>query len=81
MWQTRLDRQLRIEGWNQDALENAKIGVVGDDDLLASLYVLSASALGIRKLIVLAPELNSGLIETAKKLNRLKERSLFLFSY
>lgn len=70
MRQTRLDRQLRIEGWNQDALENAKIGVVGDDDLLASLYVMSASALGINHLIVLAPELNSVLIETAKKLNR-----------
>ena len=55
MRQNRLDRQLRIEGWNQQALENAKIGVVGDDDLLASLYILSASALGINNIVVIAP--------------------------
>jgi len=52
MRSSRLDRQLRIEGWNQQALDNAKIGVVGDDDLLASLYVMSASALGIRALTI-----------------------------
>ncbi len=65
----RLDRQLRIEGWNQKALENAKIGVVGDDDLLASLYIMSASALGINNVIIVAPTLNTILVETAKKLN------------
>jgi molybdopterin/thiamine biosynthesis adenylyltransferase len=69
MRQSRLDRQLRIEGWNQQALENAKIGVVGDDDLLASLFIMSASALGINNLIVLAPALNAVLVETAKKIN------------
>jgi molybdopterin/thiamine biosynthesis adenylyltransferase len=66
---SRLDRQLRIEGWNQQALENAKIGVVGDSDLLASLYVMSASALGINHLLVLAPVLNPMLIDIARKLN------------
>lgn len=66
----RLDRQLRIEGWNQKALENAKVGVVGDDDLLASLYIMSASALGINHVVVLAPVLNPGLVEVAQKLNR-----------
>ena len=65
----RLDRQLRIDGWNQDVLENATIGVVGDDDLLASLYIMSASALGINKVIALAPSLNIMFVETAKKLN------------
>jgi molybdopterin/thiamine biosynthesis adenylyltransferase len=65
----RLDRQLRIEGWNQSALENAKIGVVGDNDLLASLYIMAASALGINNLIVLAPALNAVLVEAAKRLN------------
>jgi molybdopterin/thiamine biosynthesis adenylyltransferase len=65
----RLERQLRIEGWNQNALENAKIGVVGDDDQLASLYILSASALGINKLVVLSPALTPQLVETAEKLN------------
>jgi len=70
MRQNRLDRQLRIEGWNQQALENAKIGVVGDDDLLASLYIMSASALGINHVVVLAPILNPTLVEIAQKLNR-----------
>lgn len=65
----RLDRQLRIEGWNQHVLENAKVGVVGDNDLLASLYLMSASALGINNVVVLAPVLNSKLVEIAKKLN------------
>jgi len=69
MRQNRLDRQLRIEGWNQQALENAKIGVVGDDDLLASLYIMSASALGISNVVVLAPALNAILVETAHKIN------------
>lgn len=69
MQQNRLDRQMRIEGWNQRALENAVVGVVGDNDLLASLYIVSASALGLNKVVVLASELNDILIETAKKLN------------
>jgi molybdopterin/thiamine biosynthesis adenylyltransferase len=69
MRENRLDRQLRIEGWNQQALENAKVGVVGDDDLLASLYIMSASALGINNVLVLSPTLNAILVEIAKKLN------------
>ena len=69
MRQSRLDRQIRIEGWNQQALDNAKIGVVGDEDLLASLYVMSASALGINHIVALAPSLDPLLVETAKKLN------------
>ena len=69
MRQSRLDRQIRIEGWNQQALENAKVGVVGDDDFLASLYILSASALGINHIVVLAPVINPILVEIARKLN------------
>lgn len=69
MRQTRLDRQLRIKDWNQDVLENATIGVVGDNDLLASLYIMSASALGINKVIAIAPSLNAILVETGQKLN------------
>ena len=65
----RLDRQLRIEGWNQQVLENAKIGIVGDQDLLASLYIMSASALGINNIVVVSPGLNDMLIEIAKKIN------------
>jgi molybdopterin/thiamine biosynthesis adenylyltransferase len=67
----RLDRQLRIEGWNQPALEKAKIGLVGDNDLLASLFILSASALGINNLIVIAPVLDRRLVEIAEKVNPL----------
>jgi len=71
MRSNRLDRQLRIEGWNQQVLENAKVGVVGDNDLLASLYLMSASALGINNMVVLAPVLDFKLVEIAKKLNPL----------
>lgn len=69
MREQRLDRQLRIEGWNQDALEEAHVGVVGDDDLLASIFVLSASALGLHNLAVIAPRLDERLLETARRLN------------
>jgi molybdopterin/thiamine biosynthesis adenylyltransferase len=71
MRQTRLDRQLRIAGWNQRALEKARIGVIGDDDLLASLYVMSASALGINDLVVVAPGLDPMLAEIAERINPL----------
>jgi len=67
----RLDRQLRIKGWNQPALDKARIGVVGDDDRLASLFVLSASALGINNLVVVAPALDRRLVDTASKVNPL----------
>ena len=65
----RLDRQLRIEGWDQAVLDAARIGVVGDHDLLASLYILSASALGMNHVVVLAPTLDEILVETAAKCN------------
>jgi molybdopterin/thiamine biosynthesis adenylyltransferase len=67
----RLDRQLRIEGWNQSALDQAKVGVVGDIDLLASLFTLSASALGINNLVVVAPVLDKLLVEIAQRINPL----------
>ncbi|HAA02949.1 MAG TPA: hypothetical protein DCE18_06225 [Syntrophobacteraceae bacterium] len=67
----RLDRQLRIEGWNQPALDKARIGVVGDEDQLASLFLLSASALGINNLVVIAPILDRILVEIAEKVNPL----------
>ena len=70
MRSNRLERQLRIEGWNQQALEKAKVGVVGDNDHLASLYIMSASALGINHIVALAPVLDSMLVEVAQKLNR-----------
>ena len=65
----RLDRQLRIKGWDQAALDEAKIGVVGDDDLLASLYLVSAAALGISNIVVIAPLLDENLSQIAKKVN------------
>lgn len=68
-WKERLDRQLRIAGWDQHALEEARIGVVGDDDRLASLYVMSSSALGLNHLVVIAPRLDDKLLEAAQKVN------------
>jgi len=65
----RFDRQLRIRGWDQKALDEAKIGVVGDDDLLASLYIMSAAALGINNIAVIAPLLDKNLINTARRIN------------
>jgi hypothetical protein len=65
----RLDRQLRIDGWNQRALEQAVVGVVGDDDLLASLFLLSAAALGINHLKVIAPKVDATLADIAAQLN------------
>ena len=65
----RFDRQLRIRGWDQKALDEAKIGVVGDDDLLASLYIMSAAALGVNNIAVVAPVLDENLINTAKRIN------------
>jgi molybdopterin/thiamine biosynthesis adenylyltransferase len=67
----RLDRQLRIPGWNQDALESAVVGVAGDDDLTASLYLLAAAALGINRLVVLAPRLDDRLARMASRINPL----------
>ena len=65
----RLDRQLRIQGWDQAALDKAKIAVVGDNDLLASLFIMSASALGINNISAIAPVLDETLINTAKRVN------------
>jgi molybdopterin/thiamine biosynthesis adenylyltransferase len=65
----RLDRQLRIAGWNQAALEQARVGVVGDHDLLASLYLLAAAALGVNHLLVLAPGLDEKLAGLAREIN------------
>ncbi len=69
MIEERLDRQLRIKGWDQAVLSGARVCVLGDNDLLASLFVLSASALGINDLFVLAPRLDEDLIENARRLN------------
>ncbi|MDI6852018.1 MAG: ThiF family adenylyltransferase [Deltaproteobacteria bacterium] len=65
----RLDRQLRIDGWNQQALEQAAVGVVGDTDAAASLFLLSAAALGINRLKVIAPYLDATLTQIAAQLN------------
>jgi molybdopterin/thiamine biosynthesis adenylyltransferase len=65
----RLDRQLRIEDWDQRALDEAKLGVVGDDDLLGSVYLLSASALGVNNIVVIGPRLDGTLREMALKIN------------
>jgi len=65
----RLDRQLRIPGWDQQALEEARIAVFGDDDLLASLFLLSAAALGLNNIVLIAPTWDRRLIEMAHRVN------------
>ncbi len=67
--EARLDRQLRIAGWDQDAVGRARICVVGDDDRLASIYVLSAAALGINQVVAIAPVLDKVLTGAARRLN------------
>jgi molybdopterin/thiamine biosynthesis adenylyltransferase len=65
----RLDRQVRIPGWNQEALAQARVGVVGDDPWLTGLLVTSAAALGINRLTVVAPDLDPRLVSAAQGLN------------
>ena len=65
----RLDRQRRIQGWNQQALERARIAVFGDDDLLASLYVLSAAALGLNNIVLIAPNWDRRFVDVARQVN------------
>ena len=67
--QGRLDRQLRIPEWNQGVLARASVGVVGDDGLLASLYLLGMAALGINQVSIVAPALDERLISLARSLN------------
>lgn len=67
--QARLDRQLRIPHWNQYALTRARVGVVGDGDLLTSLYLLAAAALGINQVRVTAPRLDPRFLFLACALN------------
>uniref|UniRef100_A0A7C5EVM7 ThiF family adenylyltransferase n=1 Tax=Desulfobacca acetoxidans TaxID=60893 RepID=A0A7C5EVM7_9BACT len=66
----RLDRQLRIPGWNQEALAQARVGLCGDDPWLTGLFVVSAAALGLQHLTVVAPDLDPHLLEAARGLNR-----------
>jgi molybdopterin/thiamine biosynthesis adenylyltransferase len=67
--QGRLDRQLRIPQWNQEALTRARVGVVGDHGLMTSLYLLGTAALGINQLRVIAPWLDERIISLARRLN------------
>jgi molybdopterin/thiamine biosynthesis adenylyltransferase len=65
----RLDRQMRIPGWNQEALAQARVGVVGDDPWLTGLVVAAAAALGLNRLTVVAPALDPRLASAAQGLN------------
>jgi len=65
----RLDRQVRIPGWDQEALARARVGVCGDDPWLTGLLVTAAAALGLNRLTVVAPELDPRLISAARGLN------------
>jgi len=65
----RLDRQLRIPEWRQEVLSRARLGVVGDDTQLTSLFLLGAAALGINEVRVIAPCLAERLLGLARALN------------
>lgn len=69
MLEQRFDRQMRIEGWNQSALAEAKVAIVGDGAGLTSLYVLASAALGLARMVVIAPRLDEGIIEVAGRVN------------
>ncbi|MEM5790227.1 MAG: ThiF family adenylyltransferase, partial [Syntrophobacteraceae bacterium] len=69
MIEERLDRQLRIIGWDQIALSSGRVCVLGDDDLLASIFALSASALGINDIVLIGPHLDPVLAANAYKIN------------
>ena len=49
MDEQRLDRQLRIEGWNQQSLENTSVAVLADNDV-GHFFSASAAALGVNKI-------------------------------
>jgi hypothetical protein len=68
-FEARLDRQLQIAGWDQRRLSGANLGVVGDADRLASLFILSAAALGLNRVVVIAPSLDTQLMDMAEKIN------------
>ena len=65
----RFDRQMRIPGWNQEALAQARVGVVGDDPWLTGIFITAAAALGINRLTAVAPELDERLLAAAQGLN------------
>ncbi len=65
----RFDRQLRIAGWKQENLERARVAVIGDEPILTSLFILSSAALGLNRLIVIAPTTDSRIINVARKIN------------
>ncbi len=70
MLNERLDRQLRIKGWDQEILEKSRIAILGDDPLLTSLFILSSSAIGLNRLTAISPSLDMRIIDIARHLNR-----------
>jgi len=74
----RHDRQMRIRGWNQKALEEGVVGFVGDGSL-AGVFSASSSALGINNVRVINPTYSSkvNFPEIAREINEeCRHRSL-----
>ncbi len=65
----RLNRQMLIEGWDQNSLDNAKLGIVGDNKTTPAIFSMSSSALGINNQLIISPSLDDRMIEVAKKVN------------
>ncbi len=62
-------RQNLIPGWRQDKLTRAAIGVAGSGPYPASFFLASAAALGLRRFIVICPELDETFVSLARALD------------
>ncbi len=70
----RLDRQLRIQGWNQQKLNDSSVALIGDN-LILNYLTVSCAALGINRSIILKNNsenniLSYDFIDLAKAINQ-----------
>lgn len=61
-------RQQLIPGWRQDRLSLARLGIVGDGPYPASFFLAAASALGVRRFLIICPELHEAFVAVARAL-------------
>ncbi len=72
----RMERQLRAEGWDQEALERSRISIVGDRKLLPSIFLMAASALGINNILIITPSIDREIYEISCRINPLLNLTL-----
>lgn len=61
-------RQQLIPGWRQEKLALAQVGIVGDGPYPASFFLAAASALGMRRFLIICPELHPAFVNVAQAL-------------